>query len=184
MGFNVATIAIRGKPLSEIHAQVGVQPTGESDEEPDAPVVGAMLPSGWYLIYFNDRDFPDSHGLSQLSLGAELVLNNVSETVMYSHASGWENGNERWSVTHDAQQGLDHLERTGDVPPSLSAITQRLETLQREKDDADYIFDIPVELVRDITGFRYDGNNGGYPVDEFSTLQRLAPKKKWWQFWK
>ena len=95
--------------------------------------------------------------------------------------AAWEDGKQVWSVTHDADQGPHHLEETGNVPPSLAAIRQRLETLQREKDDADYIFDIPVELVRDMTGFRYDGNDGGYPVDEFAVLQRLAPKK-WWKF--
>jgi len=183
MGFNVGTIAIRGKPIQDIHAALGLRATEACEEDPDAPVVAAMLPSGWYQLYFNDRNYPGSAGLRDLSLEAELVFVDVCETAMASLATYWQNGRQGWSIAHDSQHGLDHLEVSGDKPACFESISHRLRTLQREEGDADYIFDIPIEVVAELTGFRYDGNPNGYPVSEFIVLERIRPARKWWRFW-
>ena len=185
MGFNVSTVSIRGLPESDVHALLGLKSTGRSEEDPDSPVVAATLPSGWYLIYFNDHDHPDLGILAQQFPSVEFLCCETSETVKYSAVRFWQSGKLKWSVVHDSSKGFDHLEIRGELPPTWSLIDQRLRTLQKAKaKGVDHLFDIPVELARDITGFRYDGNPGGYPVDCFSVLERNLPHSKGWHFWK
>lgn len=183
MGFNVGTIAIRGKSIQDIHNELRIRQTEGREEDPEAPMVGAMLPSGWYQLYSNERSYPGSEGLKDLSLNAELAFVEVSETAMASCASCWRNGKQVWSIAHDSQHGLEHLKITGDSPACFKSVSQRLMTLQKEKGDADYTFDVPVEVALELTGFRYDGNPDGYPVSEFTVLERTDPARKWWQFW-
>jgi hypothetical protein len=184
MGFNIGTIAVRGKAIEDIHVALRLRPTEGREPDPESPVAAAMLPSGWYLLYLNDRIYPTSDELHDLSLNGELIFLDICETVMVSCATCWRNGKEIWSIGHDSQRGLDDLEICGDVPECFERISQRLQTLQKEKGDADYVFDIPVDVTCELTGFRYDGNPNGYPVDEFVVLERIQQPRKWWQFWR
>jgi len=182
MGFNVGTIAVRGKLTEEVHAALRLSTTERHQQEPEAAVVAAALPSGWYLVYINDRDYPTNDELRELSVNAELIFLDVCETVMVSGAACWKDSKQVWSITHDSQRGLEDLVVQGNTPNCFEQISQRLKMLQNEKGDADYIFDIPVDVTCELTGFRYDGNPNGYPVDEFVVLERIHPTRKWWQF--
>src|SRR5262245_22819572 len=108
MGFRVQLIAISGKEARAIQREYGVVPTAQREEIPESPVVGAALSNGAYLLYINDRDkiVPDGQVLARLSTGASLIACYANETVMNSYACAWANGVERWSVFHDAQQGI------------------------------------------------------------------------------
>jgi hypothetical protein len=75
---------------------------------------------------------------------------------MNSYACGWANGVEHWSVFHDAQQDIKHLEMRGTLPPQLKSIRDRLFAEQEGDDEVDFIFDIPVELFAALGGIRYD----------------------------
>ena len=105
MGFRVQLIAVTGKEPRTIQGDYGVVPTGEREEIPESPVVGAALPNGAYLLYINDQDkiVPDDEVFARLSKGASLIACYANETVMNSYACAWSNGVERWSVFHDAQ---------------------------------------------------------------------------------
>lgn len=185
MGYSVATIAIRGKPPELIHSEFRLRPTGESQGEPEAAVVGAMLPRDWYLLYINDRIDPSQAVLEQLSRGAELVRSYAEEHVMVSSAAGWRDGKEVWSITHDSQVGRDHLETIGDLPEEFGAISQQFKDQQKTYDETDFIFEIAIEVACALTGFRYDGNNwGGYPVETFEVFERIRPPRRWWEFWR
>ena len=74
---------------------------------------------------------------------------------MVSTAAGWDDGRESWSVTHDAQVDLKHLEVRGEPPREFARIRDELFAKQTE-DTCDYIFDIPVEVAAEVVGFRYD----------------------------
>src|SRR5215468_87736 len=126
MGFRVQLIAVSGKEPAGVHSDYGVVPTGRYEEIPESPVVGAVLPGGAYLLYINDRIVPDGRAFSRLSQNASLVACHANETVMNSYACGWADGVERWSVWHDAQQGIKHLEVTGTLPAELQPILDRL----------------------------------------------------------
>lgn len=185
MGFSVTTVAIRGKAVPIIHREFGVKATGQSlPEPPERPVMGAALRNGWYLLYINDRIPTQTGTLRQLSTGAELVVCDVEEHAMVCSCAQWSNGREAWSVVHDSQRGRNHLDTAGSLPAEYPATAEPLLEKHRTQNDADYVFDIPVELFRSLTGFRYDGNPDGYPVAEFEVLTRWASRSRWWQFWK
>jgi hypothetical protein len=184
MGYAVTWIAVRGKEPAQIQREYGLEPTGEFEEIPESPIVGANLPGGWYLVFRNDWWVPGDAFLRRLSTGAELVDCSVEEHTMCSSAVGWKDGRQIWEAWHDAQQGSAHLEYTGDLPPSFAAIRDRLIARQTEMNDADYIFDIPVELAKDLTGFRHDEDIPGASAEPFELLRPIPAAKKWWQFWR
>ena len=156
MGFRVLLIAVTGKSIDAIHHDYDVTPTGMHEEIPESPVTAVMLPSGQYLLYINDEITPDDRVFSRLSKNASLIACYSNETDMNSFACGWTNGVAKWSVAHDAQQNITHLETTGDLPGEFGPIRERLSAEQDDVDDVDYIFDIPVELFVSLGGIRYD----------------------------
>lgn len=173
MGFRVQLIAVTGKEPLSVQRDFGVSPTGQREEIAESPVVGAELPNGAYLLYLNDPEkiVPEDKVFCRLSKGASLVACYANETVMNSYACGWENGVERWSVFHDAQQELKHLETHGTLPPQFQAIRDRLFGQQESDDGADYIFDIPIELFASLGGIRYDHDIPGAGPDPWEILE-------------
>lgn len=99
---------------------------------------------------------------------------------MVSVAAGWKNGEKVWSIKHDAQQGIEHLESTGE-PPGFGMISAALRLKQAtaggKKADVDYIFDIPVETAESLTGFRHDKvipELGEKPFEVFERTKRSS----------
>jgi hypothetical protein len=172
MGFRVQLIAVSGKEPRAIQRDYGVVATGEREEVPESPVVGAALLNGAYLLYINDPDkiVPDDKVFARLSKGASLIACYANETVMNSYACAWSNGVERWSVFHDAQQDVRHLETSGTLPPELRIIRDRHFAQQKNDGSADFIFDIPIELFADLGGIRYDQDIPGAGPDPWEIL--------------
>lgn len=185
MGYSVLLIAIEGKSPEAIHKEYDVDPTEEYEEIAESPVTGLTLQNGHYLIYDNAGIIPEVGLLARLSKNASLTLCQVNETVMYSTVHAWRNGVEVWSVCHDANQGSDHLETTGNLPDSLDRIREKQMALQDECEDVcvDFIFDIPVELFVACGGIRYDEdpeNAGPEPWQVLNRVAKTTKKKKWW----
>ena len=53
MGFSLSWIAVCGNAVKEILTGLALQGTGVREEVPEAPIVGADLPSGCYLVVAN-----------------------------------------------------------------------------------------------------------------------------------
>jgi hypothetical protein len=172
MGFRVQLIAVSGKEPAVVQSDYGVAPTGEREEIAESAVVGAQVPGGAYLLYINDEILPDDRVFARLSRGGSLVACYANETVMNSYACGWVDGVERWSVFHDAQQGIEHLETTGTLPVEFQSIRDRLFDEQQGRDDVDYVFDIPVELFAARGGIRYDRDIPGAGPEPWEVLDR------------
>jgi hypothetical protein len=174
MGFRVQLIAVTGKEPHAVQRAFGVSATGQREEIAESPVLGAAMPNGAYLLYINDPDriVPDDEVFASLSKGASLVACYANETVMNSYACGWANGLERWSVLHDAQQEIKHLETSGTLPPEFQAIRDRFFAQQDADDGADFIFDIPVELFAAVGGIRYDHDIPGAGPDPWEILEK------------
>ncbi len=173
MGFRVQLIAVTGKEPRAIQRDYGVLPSGDREEIPESPIVGAALPNDVYLLYINDpsKIIPDDKVFARLSEGASLVACYANETVMNSYSCGWANGAEKWSVFHDAQQDIKHLETSGNLPPEFHAIRDRLFAEQEGGDGGtDFVFDIPVELFAALGGIRYDHDIPGAGPDPWEIL--------------
>ena len=182
MGYRVLLIAVKGKDEDTIHSEYGVTSTGQYEEIAESPVTGAFLPSGAYLLYINDDITPNEKVLARLSHDTELLACYANETVMDCYIASWANGVEQWSVWHDAQQGLTHLETSGSVPDQFIAIRDRLLAEQDSVSDTDYIFDIPVELFVSLGGIRYDEDIPEADPEPWQILARSKPKVSCWPF--
>ena len=79
-----------------------------------------------------------------------------------------------WSVFHDAQENIRHLETSGNPPQELQSIQNHLFLEQdADPDPPDYIFDIPIELFVALGGIRYNYLvvSGSHP-EPWEVLQR------------
>ena len=75
---------------------------------------------------------------------------------MVSSAANWKDGVQVWSVTHDTQQGDRHLDVQGALPVAFPAIRDRLTEEQQKDDGVDFIFNIPVDLAKEMTGYSHE----------------------------
>src|SRR5260370_18685448 len=181
MGYSLSWLAIKGKSPQAVCDELGFHRTGTRQDCAGDDLCAAELRSDWYLIVAEgcERVAPDSV-LERLTSDCEAVTCFVEEHVMVSHATGWKNGQKIWSVIHDAQVALEHLEAEGELPAGYSQIRDRLLSKKEKerggKADCDYIFDIPVETGKSITGCRYDQTIG-------QTIEVLVRHEKP-SFWK
>jgi hypothetical protein len=190
MGYSVSWLAIRGKDPATILDELGLHETGDYQEVPDWRFCGAQLLGGWYLIFANEFGFTESCDLGRLSTNCEIVTCSLEEHVMCSYASGWSHGEWRWSIAHDCQQndGVLHLETKGELPLAFDSVRERLVAQQNQsqgkKSGVDYIFDVPLEVAKSLTGFKHDEDFPGGDEEAFERLEPDEPPRKWWQFWK
>ena len=81
--------------------------------------------------------------------------------------------------------GVEHLEVQGKVPDQLKPIQERLFAERAKNQDADYIFDIPVEVFVALGGIRYDAdleNGGPQPWQVLTRIPSKTENKWWWPF--
>jgi hypothetical protein len=177
MGFSLAWVAVRGLRREKVLEALGLRATGEHEELPESELVGAALPSGWYLVVADHFGILEDGELARaLSKKGETVACWVEEHVMFSMACGFEKGKERWRVSHDSSRGLEHLETSGSLPASFAPI--RDEHLQKQRahetGGVDYLFDVPVELARSLTDYRHDHDIEGAGPEPFEILEAEA----------
>jgi len=121
--------------------------------------------------------------LARLSAKREVVSCFVEDHVMYSSATGWNRARQVWRIFHDREKGRYHLDVLGHPPPELNQIRERLTPEQNagggEKADVDFIYDVPAELAKSLTGFRHDQGTAGMVADVYHVLEptaAVAPK--------
>jgi hypothetical protein len=178
MGFRVQLIAVDGDSAETVAREMGFTRTGRREEIPESPYVAARLPNGRTLIYVNDKAILPPKLLSKLSRTATVHLCTVNETTMTSSVGEWSGARERWSVVHDAQQGFQHLEISGEPPREFAAIRDRLSAEQTGVTDVDYLFEIPVELFVALGGLRYDADIEGDP-EPWEILERKSDRDRY-----
>lgn len=181
MGYSQSWLAVRGKSPTEVLETLRLRGTGTREEIAESPIVGAALPTGWYLIVGgrSGHRFLRDQILQGLSAGCEVVTGDVEEHVMVSVATGWKDGHRVWSITHDAQHNIEHLETEGELPAAYASIRDRLRSQQQKAGgstaDVDYIFDVPVELAQTLTGYRHGADIPGTGADPFEVLVEISP---------
>jgi len=177
MGNALSWIAIKDGSAERINPLLGLLPTGKFEEIPESEIDAAELPKRWYLVVFNNQQI-DDRILQKVSSSEEVVHCFVEEHVMVSSVEGWHNGKKKWSAVHDSQKGMLHLETFGNCPESLMVIHQRMNALATaqsgDQAKVDFIFDVPVEVGRELTGFRHDQDIPGKSGAVFQVLKRRA----------
>jgi hypothetical protein len=179
MGFSGSWIGVRGLSPEQVNTALQLRPSGSREDVPESDHSGAQLPNGFYLVVFLRKELSREF-LSRISAAFPLIYGFAEEHVMYSTAAWWQEGREVWSVIHDAQQGIMHLDVRGTPPLPYPAIRESLfaEQAQAGGRDAgvDYIFDIPIDLAYEITGFRYDQDVQETGKNGFEVLEPYGEK--------
>jgi hypothetical protein len=183
VGVSICWLAFRNKPKDTILAEAGFVDTCEPDFGYPSPASAAALPSGWYLIVLNQFTPPISRAkvLSQLSAACQIAVCQAEEHVMASAASFYEDGNRRWAVTHEAEKGLYDLDIIGNAPDISLELRERAIRKQDANDkiklgevtfDVDYFFDVPIDLIDSICGYRHDRAEFDWGKPAFTRLEK------------
>jgi len=188
MGYALTWTAIKGSTPEQVHEVLSLQGTGTRVEIAETGLTGATLPGGWYLVTSDHAplNLTDKELLAKLSELGDVIVCDVEEHCMVSFSAQWQNGKQLWCITHDAQNGIEHLDSEGAPPPSFAEIRDRLQAEQiaakAGKERVDYIFDIPVEVASSITGYRHDRSIPGDPQDLFEVLVSTKTERRpWWK---
>jgi hypothetical protein len=182
MGYALGWVAIQSGSAEAILERLGFSPTGVREALPNSAAVGAALPGSYLVVVQRGDHLVGNALLKDLSIGTALTACFVEEHVMYSTSVGWEDGRKIWSVVHDSEKGSGHLAVDGVAPSALAPIRARLESAQRADAEADFIFDIPIDLAKALTGFRHDE---ALPATEQAPFEVLAARRSasrpWWK---
>jgi hypothetical protein len=180
MGYSLSWAALKGGYLQTICSALGLRATDKREEFPESDIVGTQLPLGWCMVVFNRTEIKDET-LEKLSQTGEVVCCFVEDHVMVSWASGWRGGKKIWSVVHDGQKSRFHLDIHGEMPVDLKGIADELIVKQQaeggEKADVDYVYDVPAEGAKKLTGFRHDQDIPGMSGDVFTVLESSQEAK-------
>jgi hypothetical protein len=188
MGHAQVWLAIKAgdKPSNTFPEELGLRRTGQFEEFVTAKYVLAASRSGWSILIANragDRLVRDDR-LATLSANCELVAGEAEEHVMVSWLSGWKNGQKVWSVLHNPEMGLEHLDVSGNPPAPFPEIYTRLlqEARQAGSDEVDHIFDVPTTLSLALIGYKHDDgldsdNPAPYEILESTEVARPLWKK-------
>lgn len=174
MGMSISWLAVQATEEVVLRA-LGLAATTERDELPaESPIGGTRLVDGWYVVVFDRYEHPlvRDDVLSRVAELGELVAAGAEEHVMCSFACGWRDGQRTWRAMHDPQTGIDHLEVEGAMPADFDALRRDLLDQQHSAGgndaDVDYVFQIPLETVKRISGFSYQETE---PEDGFVVLR-------------
>ena len=85
-----------------------------------------------------------------------------------SLATEWKDGRLIWSVSHDGSEGGDQLAVEGQLPDVFEELKHEADALQV----ADVVFDIPLDLAAELTGFRHDEMGFDDDIPPFTILER------------
>ena len=197
MGWSCSWIAVRGKEPEILLTELGMHRSSEREEFPESRWTAANLPGSWFLVFRSDHCEPptfNGSALKGLSKDCELIHSSVEEHVMFCSTAYWKHGQKVFEIVHDAQKSIYDLQASGETPTTLVNIRTKFFSDQEaeggEKANVDLIFEIPLQIGVEFTGFRHDHD---YPRDEANPFQVLvadasdAPsssaRKPWWRLW-
>ncbi len=175
MGFSHSFVATRGVPKAQLLDQLGLAET-EDTGDVDVALFGfglSKLTGGWLLVACNDFELPAKAPLAAISEAGEVVCGALEEHVMVSEAAAFAGGAETWRVAHNPDRGLEDLEVSGSPPAALKKLLDAALAELRDKDDADYVFDVPTQLAASVCGFEFGRSEG-----EFVVLEQVRRLKK------
>ncbi|MER9138696.1 hypothetical protein NKI20_20825 [Mesorhizobium sp. M0830] len=161
MGFSISWLGFRDYGAKEAAALFGRQ-LGDPSEDFDAPISVYASEKHWAIIILQPCSFPNppSQYLAAISQGREVIIAHIEEHMMFARVELWRDGKNIWKVWHGADKNVRDLHTTGDLPSSFEALKRRCFSKQDEEDikgtEVDFVFDLPLDLAAELTGFRHD----------------------------
>lgn len=177
MGFSITWFGFENKTKAEALAKFGQRDSGIADDGNEALFSAAQLPTGWTIVFVNDFAVGGEAALlEELSQSGRIVACQIEEHAMISAARGYQDGREKWEVVHDSHRGVYDVSTQGQPPEALADIHRRLAAKQAAEPEtgwrADYLFDVPVELAAEETGYRHDRSQFSWGAPRFTAGER------------
>ena len=182
MGFSISWCAVREEGADQFLRELGLSPTGETEEFPESLITVGKLDTGWCVVWYNKYDCPylNSQELGRLSTSRDVLLCLVEEHVMASSSELWVGGKKQWWLSHEGENGPKGLTVEGNAPDALPRIRGEMEKLQiaegGEHADVDYIFEIPLRVAQSIVGFKHDEDCSHLIGGVFHVMSQDRPK--------
>jgi hypothetical protein len=180
VGFSLSWLAVKRIPESTLLSGISATRTGKSAEIPEHKLSYLDRGNEWRWIFADHLDIihERSGWLSGLSRGTELISVFVEEHVMYSAATCWKDGKQIWFIEHDNDRGgLEDIRASGDLPSCYQRIFNDLQQKLKEDPECDFMFDVPTEVAKELTGYKHD--DMGEPGDTFWELESTEKAKSW-----
>jgi hypothetical protein len=178
MSFSLVWFAAQGIGKDAFLERAQFEDTGEVDEYFEHDHSGGELPDGWYVILSNEMGLLEPAKLAKWSAGARVVAVAIHEGSMNSLATEWRDGKQVWSVSHDGSEGGEQLDVEGQLPEVFAELQHEATAAQAEAggeegEGVNFVFDIPLDLAAEITGFRHDELGFDDDIEPFTVLERL-----------
>jgi hypothetical protein len=179
MSFSLVWFAAQGIDKDEFLERAGFEDSGEVDAYFDHDHSGGELAGGWFVIVSNEMGLLEPAKLAKWSAGARVVAVAIHEESMNSLATEWRDGKQVWSVSHDGSEGGDRLDVEGQLPDVFEELRHEATAAQAESnadeggEGVNFVFDIPLDLAAEITGFRHDELGFDDDIEPFTVLERL-----------
>jgi hypothetical protein len=176
MGFRINYIA--AKCSAEDMARLFMLDLGATSDEQlhDGDWLAHIKTSGWTVLWIEDETFISKNRkmISKASEFCDVIACDVNETVMWSAAEYFKDGELVWKLTHSGESNITDLYEEGSVPERVSLLkAEALKSLEEEGDDApDYMFDVPLDAAADFIKFRHDEVLKGDDVETFYAVSR------------
>lgn len=164
MGFSICYITTKATP-DQVLEHLALTATNEMQGMPDYDWWVAQSASGYTVFWSEDFEFGmNSHDkIEVLSKLEDVYLVEVHEGVMWSSCTHWHQGTQLWGVQHtgDGSDPTDsshfNLNISGTPPENFDGIKAKFfEAQKTDGEDMDHVFEIPIVLAEQISGFRYD----------------------------
>ena len=205
MGFNMSWIFVDEIDEDALYEALDLSATHDTPDLYDlgtsrVPLAGGTLKSGSCAVFAKYSLVMDATigtnppRLKRLPDKSRCITCVVLEHAMVSYASLWQDGRHVWQIRHDATQGKQHLEASGDLPSAFRKIHDVAIDQQQARDKfgqrrVDYLFDVPLDTAAALTAYRHDH---AIESDFFRRVRTLMPKNGnnltrlsqppgWWQ---
>jgi hypothetical protein len=176
-------LAVKGKAAPAICSDLALRASMPVTRPRHFALEGAMSDAGWYVIVadgWNHRLIQPPM-LTALSAWCEVLTCTADERNLSSAATGWREGRRLWSISYEGEESPGVFATEGELPPALIQIRKEL-TAASEAEDAgdllvDPLFEIPIETVRQATGYRPDQASPAFD-GRFVLLEATDPTLK------
>jgi hypothetical protein len=146
MGYNMSWILVDGIDQDALYKALDLVPTDEIPHWSDlgssrAPLAGATLKSEWsavfakYALVMDIATATEPPRLMRLPEKSRSFICVKLEHAMVSYSSLWQGGRYTWQIRHDSDQGLWHLEPSGDLPPEFAGVRDAALQKQRAEEE-------------------------------------------------
>src|SRR5215510_645587 len=107
MGYAISWCAVREENAEALLQELGLTPTGKTEEIPESLISTAKFDTGWRVIWYNKFKCPflKAAHLAELSKQRDILFCQVEEHVMWSSSEMWSAGAVAWRLEHQGEDG-------------------------------------------------------------------------------